>query len=294
MPTIQTASFSHIGGRDEQQDAVHIFSTEHTLLLVVADGVGGNVGGAAASQAAIAEASNFWKQSNGIFDNPKDDLTTIAKNAHDSIRELAPNERRSPSSTLVMLYLDKETQQAHWVHCGDSRLYRIRNSEIITQTRDHSIVQLLLEQGEITEDERNKHPDKGRILKSLGASKFKGVDYDSCQYEERDAFLLCSDGYWESLEPQMPTLPLKPTSQSLEAYTKQIVSDAVHRNGEDGDNTTVAIAYVAGTNQSDAQDPHTQQRDNLKWKLIPIILILIALLEVVLLLWLQFGPKDSW
>ena len=261
MPTIETATFLHIGGRKEQQDSVGTWSSDdqHTHLIVVADGVGGNVGGAAASQAAIQCAEDYWKKSGEVFKSPKNDLTAIAKAAQEAIRKLHPNERRTPSSTLVALYIDENQKEAHWIHCGDSRLYRIRKGKEITRTRDHSVVQLLLEQGKITEDELSTHPDKSRILKSLGANTFKGVDYDSCRYENRDVFMLCSDGYWESLRPEDKTLPPKPVNMTLTQYAEKIVTEAVKRNGPKSDNTSLAIAYIK---PDPLENPNAQPEDS--------------------------------
>ncbi|MCP5536134.1 MAG: protein phosphatase 2C domain-containing protein [Akkermansiaceae bacterium] len=287
MQNIETTSFSHVGTREEQQDSVGMWSNDRSHLIVVADGVGGNVGGAAASQAAIQCAKDYWQMHDGVFPAPEDDLTAIAQLSHDAIRELHPNERRTPSSTLVALYLDTDKKEAHWVHMGDSRLYRINNGKSITRTLDHSIVQLLLQQGEITEDELNSHPDKGRILKSLGASTFKGVDYDSCTYSPRDTFLLCSDGYWESLGPNDKPLPPIATGMTMEQYARKIVMDAVARNGEKSDNTTVAIAFIPQTDQSDSPPS-----SNLKWNLTAILLILIALVDVAIILCYFLSPEQ--
>jgi len=286
MLNIDTASSSHIGTREEQQDSVGLWSNDCAHLIVVADGVGGNVGGAAASQAAIQCAEDYWNKNAGIFPSPEDNLTAVAEQAHEAIRKLHPNEKRSPSSTLVILYLDTEKEKAHWIHMGDSRLYRINNGKTISRTRDHSIVQLLLEQGEITEDELASHPDKGRILKSLGASTFKGVDYNSCDYSPGDTFLLCSDGYWESLSPSDKPLPAKSSKMTFEEYSENIVIAAVKRNGAKSDNTTVAIAHIRDVDHGEPQQPSNQ-----KSKLLAIILMLIALVDIAIILWYFLSPQ---
>jgi serine/threonine protein phosphatase PrpC len=282
MLKIQTASFSHIGTRDEQQDSVGMWANDHAQLIVVADGVGGNVGGAAASQAAIKSAHDYWEKQDGLFLVPEDNLTTIAQQAHEAIRKLHPNEKKTPSSTLVILYLDTDKEQAHWVHMGDSRLYRINAGKTTTRTRDHSIVQLLLEQGEITEDELNSHPDKGRILKSLGASEFKGVDYDICDYLPGDTFLLCSDGYWESLGPKDTPLPSKAPNITLEEYTEKLVVAAVKRNGKKSDNTTAAIATISDRDNNPALQHSSSNRGQ---RIFYIILAVLALIDIAIIIW---------
>lgn len=239
MNSLKISTYSHQGGRPEQQDAVQDWRNRKASLIVLADGVGGNIGGAAASKSVIASADNIWQSTKGVFSNPESKLKEIARNAHDAIRELNPKERRSPATTIVALYI--YGNRAHWVHCGDSRLYQLRDGQIVERTRDHSIVQILLEKGEITPEEVNTHPDKSRILRTLGSNTYKEVEYDSSSFENGDVFLLCSDGYWESVPHSSPILPKQPPNQSLQDFTTNCVKQAVERNGAKSDNTTLAL-----------------------------------------------------
>lgn len=239
MKSAEIFTFSHQGGRPEQQDAVENWSNNKALLTVLADGVGGNIGGAAASQAVIVSANIVWNSTKGYFSDPESKLKVIAKDAHDNIRNLNPRERRSPATTIVALYICGD--RAHWIHCGDSRLYRLRGGKIVEKTRDHSIVQILLEKGEISPEQVNTHPDKSRILRTLGSNTYKGVEYGSASCEDGDIFLLCSDGYWESVPHSSPILPTRPTSQLLQDFTTDCVKQAVERNGPKSDNTTLAL-----------------------------------------------------
>lgn len=243
------------------------------------------MGGAAASQAVIKAAAKIWEQSHGIFTSPQEDLTAIAKQAHDTIRQLAPNERRSPASTIVALYIDQD--HAHWIHSGDSRLYWFRHGAELKRTRDHSVVQLLLEQGKITADELNSHPDKGRILKTLGASTFKGVDYDACTYEPGDTFVLCSDGYWESLAPGENPLPSKPQDITTESHIQQLVHQAVEKNGTDSDNTTLAIVSTHPTEQPKQTKQTKQNPSQLKAVLLTLFYVIIAF-DILFVIYLLF------
>ncbi|MGB0776209.1 MAG: PP2C family protein-serine/threonine phosphatase, partial [Akkermansiaceae bacterium] len=256
MQSVQVSTSIHIGGREEQQDAVGHWSNENSCLVVVADGVGGVQGGAEASSRVIASAELLWEKLNGNFPNPEKDLTHLAEAANSSIHSLETNEKRSPASTLVALYISGS--QAHWVHCGDSRLYMLRNGKPLKITRDHSVVQMLLEQGKIEPHELNTHPDKGRILKSLGSSStFKGVDYASSEFQLGDSFLLCSDGYWESVDHGNPILPPKKPNHRMDRHLAQLVNDAVQRNGEGSDNVTVALVSTNRPQQPPSTTPQT-------------------------------------
>ncbi|NWK54075.1 serine/threonine-protein phosphatase [Verrucomicrobiaceae bacterium N1E253] len=286
MHSIHIAIASSIGGREEQQDAAHSWTSEHTCLLVLADGVGGNIGGAAAAKTVIETADEIWNHQHGRFSSPRQSLENIAELAHQRIAALTPGERRNPASTIVALYLDEH--EAHWIHCGDSRLYRIQNGQTATRTRDHSVVQLLVEQGKITEEELNSHPDKGRILKSLGGGSFKGSDYQSCTYQPGDQFLLCSDGYWESVPAKAPILPSRPRDRKLEDHINRLVTKAVKQNGPDGDNTTIAIAEVAAPNKSHQAPAHPQSsplRSVIKSTLL-IIFYTFIVIDIIILFYI--------
>ena len=89
------------------------------------------------------------------------------------------------------------------LHIGDSRFYHFRNGKIISQTKDHSVPQMLAMAGEISEHEIRRHPDRNRLLRALGDEneevRFVRSDFE---IKEGDAFLLCSDGFWEEVEEE--------------------------------------------------------------------------------------------
>ncbi len=240
-PWCAAAPPSHIGGRSEQQDARHIFhnSAKGTLLIVVCDGVGGSRSGGEASALVIKTADQLWKERGGVLQNPQRDLQAMSRTAHERICELASaGEKRAPASTLVVLYLTPDS--AHWVHSGDSRLYHFRAGELVSRTRDHSVVQILLEQGEITESQMGDHPDQGRLLQSLGTKDYREPTYGTAQTGPADAFILCTDGFWERTPQRDMTSLLAGDSRSLEPRLSQAIKNAVAANGREGDNVTVA------------------------------------------------------
>lgn len=297
MHRFDITTASHPGGRQEQQDSAGHWSAPGTCLVVVADGVGGSTGGRAASQEVLRCAAEHWERCGGKMDNPELDLTEIARRANDAIHALAPGEKRSPASTLVALYLDQT--RAHWVHSGDSRLYWMRPEKgnpprELQRTRDHSVVQMLLEQGKITAGEMNTHPDKGRILKALGSSQFKGVDYACGEYAPGDTFLLCTDGYWESVAPGYSPLPPQPDGMDTGAYADQLVNEAVQINGPgDSDNTTLAIVTVVAVKGGAAavaaapsgEEPPPAKGQTLKMMLMALLYIFI-LFDIIIFIYL--------
>jgi serine/threonine protein phosphatase PrpC len=135
------------GPRDEQQDASVCLSDpeQERALLVVSDGVGGNIGGRLASQTAVEVAQGYWKQREGEFSDAAADLAAICRMAHERINEKGKKQSHSPRATIVVLYLTATT--AHWAHSGDSRLYHFRSGKLIERTEDHSVTQILVKQG---------------------------------------------------------------------------------------------------------------------------------------------------
>lgn len=237
----QASVVSEKGPREEQQDSAGFFERNGRLLAVVCDGAGGHRGGSVASNMAVETARAIFEEANGIFDNPKIALERICFEADKKIKQLGESPKLSPKSTIVILYTDGRVP--HWAHVGDSRLYWIRNGKIAERTRDHSMVQILFEQGEVMEDEMGTHADQGRLLRALGSSEELKVTHAMADVIRGDDFLLCSDGFWERMTSQEieDFFKRKPTEKKLQA----IVKEAVLRNGPKGDNTT-ALAMASG------------------------------------------------
>jgi serine/threonine protein phosphatase PrpC len=237
-----------IGGRSEQQDACWLFTNpaESTLLIVVCDGVGGCRNGDEASAIVVRTAEELWKNRNGVLAEPKVDLLKMSAAAHGRITDLADlGDKRAPASTIVALYLTPT--EAHWVHSGDSRLYRFRNGKMVARTRDHSVVQILMEQGEVSEEQMGEHPDQGRLLQSLGTKEYREPAYGTDEVTPTDAFVLCTDGFWERTPPRVMLDMLAGDSRGLEARMKKAVARAAQANGPEGDNLTVAAVVPQDT-----------------------------------------------
>jgi serine/threonine protein phosphatase PrpC len=95
-----------------------------------------------------------------------------------------------------------EDNQAWWAHVGDSRLYHFNRKKLLSRTKDHSIVQLLVDLERISEEEMATHPDQGRLLKGLGGDEPIKPDFGQATLHAGDSLLLCSDGFWEQISPQ--------------------------------------------------------------------------------------------
>lgn len=248
----EIAKADHIGGREEQQDSVTTFSTPNgeIHLLVIADGMGGHKGGRLASQIVVQSARSMWNkfQQGQTVSSPRQFLQKICILAHRNINQLGEKYGLSPHSTCVLLYINGK--QAWWAHLGDSRLYHFRGSKLLQRTKDHSVVQLLVDLGRISETEMAKHPDQGRLLKGLGGEEPFKPELGQASVRPGDSFLLCSDGFWEQVSPPNMLKRLLQKHFSLEKRVKRLVKDAWKTGGETGDNIAVAVAQIKGKSLS--------------------------------------------
>jgi serine/threonine protein phosphatase PrpC len=238
----EVAKADAIGGRDEQQDRVDILSGRNgRYLLVLADGLGGHRCGAQAATAVVHTAHALWPRQDAAREPAADFLRALCAEAHRRIAALAGDHGESPHSTCVVLHLDPS--EAHWAHVGDSRLYHFRNGALVERSRDHSVVQLLVDLGRVAEADMATHPDQNRLTQSLGGGRAPEPSFGSAAVEPGDAFLLCSDGLWESVSTD--DMAAAVTGDSLESAVRRLVARAVERGGPNGDNVSVAVARVA-------------------------------------------------
>lgn len=247
--TISSCSYLDIGGRDEQQDACISLDNagDGISLHVLSDGVGGHSGGRLASKAVISVSEELWEsQSKLARSDPRAFLFELASKSHERINEIAGESNTRARGTLVALLLTSE--KAFWIHSGDSRLYHFRNGKRITRTFDHSVVQILLERGKITEEEMGTHPDQGRLLQSLGGEDFEDPEFEEVKLaEDGDVFLLCSDGFWERLEREELERLSVLEGVDCEKELVRLSKVAVKRGGEKADNLSVILVRPAGT-----------------------------------------------
>lgn len=197
------ASFSEIGERSNNEDAVHPKeATTSTRLFMVCDGVGGQQKGEVASALVCKGFAEYLREHN-LNSDPKDffdsALTFVEEKMEDHIR--AHPECARMATTLTLLFFSPDFSIAHLVWVGDSRIYHIRDGKILFQTKDHSEVQGLVEMGEISQEEAKTHPRRNIITRAItGSSAPTRIDYNQIEeLNSGDFFLLCSDGLLENL-----------------------------------------------------------------------------------------------
>ena len=193
---------SRTGRRSANQDRIAYCYSRDALLMLVADGMGGHQHGELAAHIAAQYITHsFQRDAHPALPDPLHFLSRALSGAHHAILDdsFDRNLAEAPRTTIVACVVQNGT--AWWAHAGDSRLYLLRRGRILQQTRDHSRVQLLLEQGIIGPAEAAAHPGRNRIYSCLGGTHAPQIDYsEPCALKDGDLIALSSYGVWGPLD----------------------------------------------------------------------------------------------
>jgi serine/threonine protein phosphatase PrpC len=236
---------SRKGTRKSNQDRAGYCYTRESLLMVVADGMGGHLHGEVASHIALHFLTeSFQREAKPKLADPSAFLQKTITDAHLALGEYARSRNliESPRTTCVACVV--QDSNAYWAHVGDSRLYHIRAGRIEARTRDHSRVQLLVDQGRIREEAVAAHPDRNKIFNCIGANALPQVDLSKpVPLRERDTLVLCTDGFWGALTAPLITAALL-KNEILKAMPG-LLNVAELRAGADCDNlSAVAMTWA--------------------------------------------------
>jgi PPM family protein phosphatase len=147
--------------------------------------------------------------------------------------------RADMHSTVVCLVLDFVGHAAHWAHAGDSRLYWFRAAQVLDRTRDHSLVQSLVDAGMLAEHEMRTHPKRSELRSALGITDDQlevAVADGGRPVQPGDVFLLCTDGLWEYVDDAVleSTLAAAATPDDwLDALAAEVTQAAAHKTSHD-------------------------------------------------------------
>src|SRR5690349_1231504 len=234
---------TRVGKRPYNQDRLGHWKTAESLLLVVADGMGGHAHGEVAAQIAVdCLGAAFRVEARPRLPDPDAFLYRSISRAHAMIvhqtqkQGLADNPANSPRTTIVACVV--QGGYAFWSFVGDSRFYLIREGRIVTRTRDHTPVQMLIDAGRIREEAAMTHPDKNKLLQCLGGPRAPRVEPPAhARLAKDDLALLCSDGFWGPLTQRQLLMGLigKPIAKAL----PEVIELAGTRAGPRCDNVTV-------------------------------------------------------
>ena len=227
---------SRKGGRKNNEDRMGYCYTRDAALFVLADGMGGHAEGEVAAQLALQTmAAQFQQQAQPTIKKPADFLSDSLLAAHHRIVRYAGEKGLpdTPRTTLVAALVQKG--HAIWVHCGDSRLYVVREGKILLRTRDHSY----MEQGEFFAV-KTENINRNVLFTCLGSPSRTVFDVSlPMRLQQKDRIMLCSDGLWGNLGDEEIASYLADVERPLSAELPDMVEEALRRGGENCDNTTV-------------------------------------------------------
>lgn len=188
------AMLTDIGNyRELNEDFVDMDITERYGFYIVCDGIGGRKAGEIASRVAAQLIKNYLREYYTRTIAPHILESAIQKANQEILRLSAANAMYSGMGTTITCALDV-TSQVFVAHAGDSAAFLIREGRIAKLTRDHSLVQELLDQGIITEEQKASHPSRHVITRSLGTGENLRADIMAVERSHFDYMLLCTDG----------------------------------------------------------------------------------------------------
>ncbi len=239
------ATALHKGDRPYQQDQVQILRHarhKDCLFAVLADGMGGKSGGRKAADQVVLTARQLFDRYVPAKDRPEELLRQLVQESHLMIKLTAITAEEEPHSTIAAFLL-QPNRECDIVHAGDSRVYHFRGAEQVQRTIDHSYVQRLIDEGKLTEEAAQTHPQSNLLTGCLGTQADPPfATTHIAALEVGDSLLACSDGLWHYFTPRelgaiVHALPPREASEML-------VTKARQRARGTGDNLSLALVRI--------------------------------------------------
>lgn len=229
------ANYTCNGGHEINEDSFLVSED----MFIVADGLGGHDNGEVASACAIR-----CFQESGCTEYTKESIMEMLETAHKDVQDL-----NSPARTTVAASFISD-DFFYYANVGDSRIYYFKKDKLFAQSRDHSVCQAAVDVGTMTYEEIRTSEDRSRLLKVLGNEGDLNLKklYDPIIMEDGDAFIICSDGFWEFVyEGEMETDLLK--SDTAEEWMNYMLKRQLLRAKNEDDNYTVICGIIHGEEQ---------------------------------------------
>jgi serine/threonine protein phosphatase PrpC len=239
---------SQIGGRKKNEDRMGYSYSKAAAVFVVADGLGGHPAGDMAAQLGLQIVmSKFREQAKPTIPKVRNFIHEVMMAVHQSLVTYAMTNAMpdTPSTTLVMAII--QDCRLYLGHCGDSRMYLIRQAEILMRTQDHS---LLMRDGGVFAESEIETQGRHTLFSCLGAASAPFIELaDPVTLEFGDRLLFCSDGLWGSVQ-ESEILQYMQQSKVADGATA-LVQLALRNGGPRGDNVTaVAVNWEEPDNRA--------------------------------------------
>lgn len=235
-PSLRYTAASDVGMlRKENEDSA--YAGPH--LVAVADGMGGHAHGEVASTVAIATLAELDEEL------PSSDLAGTLRSsleaANETLRSMVEADKSLEGMGTTVTALLYESGRLCLAHIGDSRAYLFRDGELVQVSKDHTLVQSLIDEGRLTAEQAAVHPQRSLLLRALGTSAAIEPDLGVHEVRVGDRWLLCSDGLSGFVSNETMSAELA-NSDDIEAIADRLVELANRAGGPD--NITCVIADV--------------------------------------------------
>jgi PPM family protein phosphatase len=251
---------SKLGDRKENEDRVGYTYSRDVLLMVIADGMGGHAQGEVAAEIAVTEITRrFQQEARSKLRKPFEFLVSAIQSAHRAIvsHAVEQNLLECPRTTCVACVV--QNGYAFWAHAGDSRLYVLRQGQLVAATQDHSKIQQMIDSGAITAEQAARHPDRNKIYSCLGGVVPPQIDIGrEVKLESGDTIMLSTDGFWAQIPASVVAGMV--AKQTVTALMPGLLAEAQRRAQGESDNVTVVA--MTWENQEDARVADTASLDD--------------------------------
>ena len=245
---IEYAKVSALGDRQDNQDRAAIVVAGDAAIMLVFDGMGGHSDGAKAAAVGMKVVQDMFTSATLPIFDPQGFLYMALSRAHDEVVkigvDLAVDFR--PRATCAVCLVQESG--SWWAHIGDSRIYQLRAGQLITRSRDHSHVEVLIQEGAITEEEALDHPMRNFVECCIGGDA--PVPEMSItrkkKLETGDVLLACSDGLWSGMNDDEIAEVATRKTMSLAENLKSLSMKALTMNAPYSDNTTATALLWLG------------------------------------------------
>ncbi len=229
--------------RSHNEDSVTILkNANNEYLLIVCDGMGGHRKGEVASSMAIAYMGSRFNKSSCIG-SKMDAINWLKESVNEINRNILEYAHNNPDSTgmgttLVVAIYTKD--YLIYGNIGDSSGYVVKNKKLYKITKDHTLVNLLVQAGNLTEEEAKFHPKKNVLMRALGASENAELDVFDVIDENIEALFLCSDGLTNMLSDEQIEKVLNDEELEIEEKVSKLIRKCNARGGTDN----ISVAYL--------------------------------------------------
>jgi PPM family protein phosphatase len=242
---LNAATGIHRGDRQYQQDQVDFLAHPRIAgcaMGILADGMGGKSGGRKAADQVVMVAKQLFERYVPGDEDPRELLRQVVMESHMMIRLTAITAEEEPHSTIAVFLIGPD-RHCNVAHAGDSRVYHFRGPDMVARTTDHSYVQRLINEGQISEEQANTHPQSNLLTGCLGTAQDPPITVsDMGELALGDSMMACSDGLWHYFTPKeigaiVHALPPREASEML-------VSKARQRARGGGDNLSLSLVRL--------------------------------------------------